>query len=76
MKLGNLPIGMWRILKPNEIASLKNIAKRKKMKLGSLSTIGSYQPNNLIHICFDNNNYESTGGQKTTSNTTNFVGAR
>jgi 16S rRNA U516 pseudouridylate synthase RsuA-like enzyme len=28
MKLGNLPIGMWRILKPNEIASLKNIAKK------------------------------------------------
>lgn len=43
------------------------------MKLGSLSTIGNYQPNNLIHICFDNNQYESTGGQKTTANTTNFT---
>jgi phosphonopyruvate decarboxylase len=43
------------------------------MKLGSLSTIGNYQPDNLIHICFDNNQYESTGGQKTTASTTNFV---
>ena len=43
------------------------------MKLGTLSTIGNYSPNNLIHICFDNNNYESTGGQKTTSNSSDFV---
>lgn len=42
------------------------------MKLGTLSTIGFYSPNNLIHICFDNRKYESTGGQPTTSEKTNF----
>lgn len=43
------------------------------MKMGSLSTIGHYLPKNLIHICFDNNSYESTGGQPTTANTTDFA---
>jgi len=42
------------------------------MKLGTLSTIGFYSPNNLIHICFDNQEYESTGEQPTTSMTTDF----
>jgi len=35
------------------------------MNLGSLTTIGSLQPKNLIHIIFDNNSHESTGGQPT-----------
>jgi len=43
------------------------------MKMGILSTIGYYQPKNLIHICFDNNRYESTGGQPNTSNTVDFA---
>lgn len=38
------------------------------MNLGSLTTIGSLQPKNLIHIIFDNNSHESTGGQPTHSN--------
>lgn len=42
------------------------------MKMGTLSTVGYYKPQNLFHICFDNHAYESTGGQKTTSNTVNF----
>ena len=42
------------------------------MKMGTLSTVGFYEPKNLIHICFDNNKYESTGGQGTTSETTNY----
>jgi phosphonopyruvate decarboxylase len=42
------------------------------MKMGTLSTIGYYQPPNLIHICFDNQSYESTGGQPTTSSKTDF----
>ena len=35
------------------------------MNLGSLTTIGSLKPKNLIHIIFDNNSHESTGGQPT-----------
>ena len=42
------------------------------MKLGTLATIGHYRPRNLVHILFDNGAHESTGGQKTVSNTVNF----
>lgn len=38
------------------------------MNLGSLTTIGSLQPKNLVHIIFDNNSHESTGGQPTHTN--------
>jgi phosphonopyruvate decarboxylase len=39
------------------------------MKMGTLATIGYYQPREFLHICFDNESYESTGGQKTVSST-------
>ena len=39
------------------------------MNLGSLVTIGSLQPKNLVHIIFDNKMHESTGGQPTHSKT-------
>ena len=35
------------------------------MNLGSLTTIGSIKPKNLIHIVLDNHSHESTGGQPT-----------
>lgn len=35
------------------------------MNLGSLATIGSLKPKNLIHVVFDNSSHESTGGQPT-----------
>ena len=37
------------------------------MNLGSLATIGSAEPKNLVHIVFDNSSHESTGGQPTIS---------
>ena len=37
------------------------------MNLGSLVTIGSLKPKNLVHIVFDNASHESTGGQPTNS---------
>jgi len=43
------------------------------MKMGTLSTVGHYRPDNLVHVCFDNQAYESTGGQKTTSKTTSLA---
>ena len=43
------------------------------MHMGILSTIGRYQPKNLVHIVLDNESYESTGSQPTSSNTTNFA---
>jgi phosphonopyruvate decarboxylase len=39
------------------------------MKMGTLATVGHYHPNNLIHMCFDNHSYESTGAQPTLSTT-------
>jgi phosphonopyruvate decarboxylase len=42
------------------------------MQEGTLSTIGNYSPRNLYHIVFDNESYDSTGGQPTTSTTVNF----
>jgi len=37
------------------------------MNLGTLVTIGSLKPKNLVHFIFDNNLHESTGGQPTNS---------
>ena len=37
------------------------------MNLGSMTTIGKLKPKNLIHIIFDNQIHESTGGQITNS---------
>ena len=42
------------------------------MNLGSLVTIGSLKPKNLIHIIFDNNSHESTGGQPTNASKVNL----
>lgn len=42
------------------------------MKLGSLATIGHYRPANLVHLLFDNQAYESTGGQPTLAAGTDF----
>ena len=40
------------------------------MNFGSLTTIGSLKPKNLVHMVFDNSVHESTGSQPTN---TNFV---
>ncbi len=43
------------------------------MKLGSLATIGYYQPKNLLHVILDNESHDSTGGQQTSSPITRFA---
>ena len=43
------------------------------MKLGTIATIGHYQPRNLLHIVFDNGCYASTGGQRCAASTVDFV---
>ena len=42
------------------------------MHMGVMSSIGHYRPKNLVHIVIDNESYESTGGQPTTSGTVDF----
>lgn len=44
------------------------------MHLGNMATIGHYAPANFLHIVFDNGSYESTGGQKTISESIDFGG--
>ena len=43
------------------------------MKMGTLATIGFYQPANLLHIVLDNEQHDSTGGQQTVSGTVRFA---
>ena len=42
------------------------------MNLGSLATIGLHQPKNLVHICWDNQQYESSGGEPTVATAGNL----
>lgn len=42
------------------------------MHLGVLSSIGHYRPKNLYHIVLDNESYETTGDQDTTSRSTDL----
>ena len=44
------------------------------MHLGVLSAIGHYKPKNFYHVVLDNESYETTGDQNTTSSTTSFEG--
>lgn len=43
------------------------------MKLGTLATIGSYAPPNLVHLILDNGVHDSTGGQATVSRNVDFA---
>ena len=43
------------------------------MQMGVFSTIGKYSPVNILHIIFDNQAHESTGGQPTNSSTVNLL---
>lgn len=43
------------------------------MQMGVFSTIGKYSPINILHIIFDNQAHESTGGQPTNSSTINLL---
>lgn len=43
------------------------------MHMGSLATVGSIKPNNLVHILINNTAHESVGGMPTVANTTSFT---
>lgn len=42
------------------------------MRMGALAVNAAYSPKNMIHILFDNNSHESTGGQFTVSPTVDY----
>ncbi len=37
------------------------------MKLGTMATVGRYRPKRFVHVILDNESYESTGGQASSS---------
>ncbi|MEV2907814.1 phosphonopyruvate decarboxylase [Paenibacillus larvae] len=43
------------------------------MHMGTLATVGSYSPSNMLHILLDNQAHDSTGGQRTVSGNIDFV---
>ena len=45
------------------------------MRAGSLATNGWYSPPNMLHILFDNESHDSTGGQFTVSPGVDFISA-
>lgn len=44
------------------------------MRLGAMAVLGHQKPKNLVHVLFDNQMYESTGGQPSVSRTLDFCG--
>ena len=43
------------------------------MRLGAFSTVGAERPPNLVHVVLDNGRHESTGGQSTSSSSTDLA---
>lgn len=43
------------------------------MRMGSAAVLAAYAPPNLAHVVLDNNAHDSTGGQKTVSESIDFV---
>ncbi len=44
------------------------------MKLGTMATVGHYQPEKYTHIILDNMSYDSTGGQPSAASSVSFCG--
>lgn len=42
------------------------------MKMGTLATVGHYQPKHFVHVVLDNQSYDTTGGQPAVSSTVSF----
>ena len=61
------------LAKPNRKVILFDGDGAALMKMGTLATIGYYQPDNLVHILIDNEAHESTGAQFTVSPVVHFT---
>ncbi len=60
------------LAKPNKKIIILTGDGNQLMSLGTLVTIGKAAPKNFIEIILDNECYETTGGQQTSSSATNF----
>lgn len=43
------------------------------MRMGAAAVLAAYAPSNLVHVLLDNNAHDSTGGQKTVSDSVDFM---
>lgn len=68
------PVGLGLALSTDEPVTVLDGDGSMLMSLGSLSTVGSYNPENMVIVLFNNRQYGTTGGQENHSDTTNFVG--
>jgi thiamine pyrophosphate-dependent acetolactate synthase large subunit-like protein len=60
------------LAKPNKKIIVITGDGNQLMSLGTLATIGKTSPKNFVEIVLDNECYETTGGQETSSSTTKF----
>lgn len=68
-----LPLGFGiAIAKPNAKIFVLDGDGALLMRTGTMATVGSYHPDNLIHILLDNEVHDSTGGQGTVSGGVSF----
>lgn len=69
------PVGFGLALSTDDPVTVLDGDGSMLMSLGSLSTVGTYNPPNLTIVVFNNRQYGTTGGQDNHSDTTDFVGA-
>lgn len=69
------PVGLGLALSTDDPVTVLDGDGSMLMSLGALSTVGSYNPENLVIVVFNNRQYGTTGGQDNHSDTTDFVGA-
>ena len=69
------PVGFGLALSTNDPVVVLEGDGSLLMSLGVLSTVGRYDPENLVVVVWDNARYMTTGGQETHSATTDFAAA-
>ena len=69
------PVGFGLSLATDEQVTVFEGDGSLLMSLGALSTVGTYDPENLVVVVWDNALYMTTGGQETHSETTDFAAA-
>lgn len=69
------PVGFGIALSTNDQVTVLDGDGSLLMSLGALSTVGAYDPDNLVIVVWNNRKYMTTGGQPTHAETTDFVGA-
>ncbi|MFE2926838.1 phosphonopyruvate decarboxylase [Streptomyces goshikiensis] len=69
--IGSIALGA-ALTRPDECFLVLDGDGSVLMHMGALTTIGHFAPPNLVHVVFDNQVYDSTGGQATTAVSTAF----